>query len=836
MQLTIEIYPRSRTARFREVTYLSAGDVCSPLTLSGVRGADQETLSLALYRDARSFTAVAAVPPGSFSAVPGHPSLADAESLRLDTEELAEWFSDAVRSFGAEEEESDDGPGPAEAERAVRADGWLVVADASRVWAACRVPVLLAPFAAGSAVPPLDPLSVTVRSLVAAALLDQGVADIPGKLDGAAAYPAWTRTPPVPYAVGQMASHRGRIWRCTVAGTAAEPSAAGSGWGEVLVGSLIAGKQDALTDAQLEAVNSGASEVVLEGKRSVWDLSVSMWVVTRGSDGAQLFFWYHVGSGQDQTETWYALVDAADLSTFLSRHLVEGEQIWNLSVGSAQHAVSGSASATELNFSIGGVQYSARRVEGRIALDSDLSGYVPAENGKGLSSNDFTSAYKGKLDGLDAALERKLAAESAYPAWEQKAYSQGDVVSYKGELFKAFEDVPSGSGAPYDNSSWVPATIGELKQDALGFTPENAANKVTTLSAQSTDAQYPSAKCVHDGLDAKANKSEMSVTNGTGANADKTTIQLKTGTSATVLREHQDVSGKLDGAAAYPAWDSTYQYEDSDTVSYGGRIWFADGTPTLGSPPGEDMAWYETSIGVYLSVKQNLLSPAQLAAVNSGATAQKVATWDGYAAQIAAKANATDLPYSIYTPQLDTYTNWDVEWTGSSERATMEWVGNGWRLNGSEDGIFLGGDETSTHFEGEAVSYGFDTYSATRSLGYGLHDRANNLVDASTGNVTLTLPQFNNGKVRDLLVACTIGLDGNDEPWSVIFQGQGSEAPSGEYEISFKVEGDDAASATFPVPDAAGDWWYSLTERAPHVFAVSLKQLQSVSQPTQGGS
>ena len=87
-------------------------------------------------------------------------------------------------------------------------------------------------------------------------------------------------------------------------------------------------------------------------------------------------------------------------------------------------------------------------------------------------------------------------------------------------------------------------------------------------------------------------------------------------------------------------------------------------------------------------------------------------------------------------------------------------------------------------------------------------------------------------KVRALLVACTIGLDANDEPWSVIFQGADGE------EISFKAEGDDAASATFPVPDAAGDWWYSLTERAPHVFAVSLKQLQSVSQPTQtqGGS
>lgn len=42
----------------------------------------------------------------------------------------------------------------------------------------------------------------------------------------------------------------------------------------------------------------------------------------------------------------------------------------------------------------------------------------------------------------------------------------------------------------------------------------------------------------------KANADEMSVTDGTGADADKTTIQLKDGTTATVLKSHQDVSGK----------------------------------------------------------------------------------------------------------------------------------------------------------------------------------------------------------------------------------------------------------------------------------------------------
>ena len=47
-------------------------------------------------------------------------------------------------------------------------------------------------------------------------------------------------------------------------------------------------------------------------------------------------------------------------------------------------------------------------------------------------------------------------------------------------------------------------------------------------------------------LSGYALKSEMLVTPGTGADADKTTIQLKSGTTATVLTQHQDISGKAD--------------------------------------------------------------------------------------------------------------------------------------------------------------------------------------------------------------------------------------------------------------------------------------------------
>lgn len=75
---------------------------------------------------------------------------------------------------------------------------------------------------------------------------------------------------------------------------------------------------------------------------------------------------------------------------------------------------------------------------------------------------------------------------------------------------------------------------------------ENVNNKVSSFQAAPDDMHYPSEKLVKDSLDLKANKSEMTVTPGTGANADKTTIQLKTGTSATVLTAHQDITGKAD--------------------------------------------------------------------------------------------------------------------------------------------------------------------------------------------------------------------------------------------------------------------------------------------------
>ena len=56
--------------------------------------------------------------------------------------------------------------------------------------------------------------------------------------------------------------------------------------------------------------------------------------------------------------------------------------------------------------------------------------------------------------------------------------------------------------------SFSPLSSG-IVTTALGFTPENSINKVTSISAASTDAQYPSAKSVYDQLVLKASSASV---------------------------------------------------------------------------------------------------------------------------------------------------------------------------------------------------------------------------------------------------------------------------------------------------------------------------------------
>lgn len=99
-----------------------------------------------------------------------------------------------------------------------------------------------------------------------------------------------------------------------------------------------------------------------------------------------------------------------------------------------------------------------------------------------------------------------------------------------------------------DNYYQKPDVVTSVNWDDTGtngkitYTKNNAPNDVVDVENTPTSG---SKKPISSGKMYSV-LNEMIITPGTGANADKTTIQLKDGTSATVLIEHQDISGKQD--------------------------------------------------------------------------------------------------------------------------------------------------------------------------------------------------------------------------------------------------------------------------------------------------
>ena len=299
---------------------------------------------------------------------------------------------------------------------------------------------------------------------------------------------------------------------------------------------------------------------------------------------------------------------------------------------------------------------------------------------------------------------------------------------------------------------------------------------------------------------------------------------------------HPSDTSKLDGAAAYPEWNTLTTYYTGDVVSLDGKLWIeihSGGHNGIRPGSGGESLdyWRETTVEQLLAAKQDALTEAQLAAANSGATAAKVATWDGYAAQIAQKANATDvnaalaqkantfdLPYAMVTPGEWGFAPYpdgvtSVEFYGYTS-------GDGWGIsvNGNPP-LYVGLDEPNAlELEWDVYDDGTCIITATRaSLPGHLLDRAVNAVSVS-GDTTLTLPALvNAGKARDFLVR--LEISGSTVP-TITFA-----APTGET-LTYETDGDE-----FPVPDEAGTWLYSFTESCvAHKFAVSLKKVQTVAQ------
>jgi len=163
---------------------------------------------------------------------------------------------------------------------------------------------------------------------------------------------------------------------------------------------------------------------------------------------------------------------------------------------------------------------------------TDLSSDVQTSLGKADTALQSHQDISGKADKVSGATSGNFAALDG----------NGNLVDSNS---KASDFATSAQGTKADSA------IQEIKVNGSSQSPD--ANKVIdiTVPAAQVNSDWNASSGVAEilnkpNLGLYAEKSEMSVTAGTGTDADKTTIQLKTGLTATVLTAHQDISGKQD--------------------------------------------------------------------------------------------------------------------------------------------------------------------------------------------------------------------------------------------------------------------------------------------------
>ena len=294
-----------------------------------------------------------------------------------------------------------------------------------------------------------------------------------------------------PYAVGDLLGDSGKAYRCTTAYTSAAtpvaPSSDTSHWVEMPV---LAQKQDTLTfDA---APTAGSSNPVTSGgvKTAIDNIKPMRIYNETGTDAlndkGQLF--KSVTSGNYFVQTNRG-------SYYYSSTKGSGDSLHYYYVG--------------VNAWYGSISYYP--YDGRVELGETAGKLFGCEPHKNPTVEGTTltpdNPSEWSFVPFDTRVETTpyghLAVESLPDrTWAAGLWVPGDLVKYGDKAYrcKAAANASHTTVPSSDTTHWTEIPILEQKQDALGFTPEDSANKVTSLSAQSTDTQYPSAKCVFDAM------------------------------------------------------------------------------------------------------------------------------------------------------------------------------------------------------------------------------------------------------------------------------------------------------------------------------------------------
>ena len=169
------------------------------------------------------------------------------------------------------------------------------------------------------------------------------------------------------------------------------------------------------------------------------------------------------------------------------------------------------------------------------------------------TENNFTDALLSKLTGIPTSyaftgLTDTPASYAGQAGKFVKVNATADglefaSVSGGGDMLASVYDPTSVNGDAFDMDNMVEGSVNKLvsaseksdwsgKQDALGFTPENVANKKTTITSSDTD--YPTCKAVDTELNAKAPAASPIFT-GTVTLADNARIDLTLPTADTYV-------------------------------------------------------------------------------------------------------------------------------------------------------------------------------------------------------------------------------------------------------------------------------------------------------------
>lgn len=173
-------------------------------------------------------------------------------------------------------------------------------------------------------------------------------------------------------------------------------------------------------------------------------------------------------------------------------------------------------------------------------LKQALDSKVNMVEGKGLSTNDYTTEEKNKLAGLSnyddteikGLIDQKADSDDVPTKVSQLQNDSGFITKEVDDLTNyrtsAIQDVIDSGKATTTQINNLQSQI-DLK--------ENTSNKVTSITASSTDTQYPSAKAVYDELNNKVDKvSGKGLSTNDFTNADKTKLDgIESGAEVNVI-------------------------------------------------------------------------------------------------------------------------------------------------------------------------------------------------------------------------------------------------------------------------------------------------------------